>query len=386
MTDEYRQGTTATLLAQFYAHPGGPAADVSGLTVTISPAGGGAAVLGPTAVGVTNESTGLYSYAWPIGAGQAVGTYIVEWNADGGIAASEAVAVIDGQDSGTVTTGVSVDLGDVIRLTDLVRTPAGVLSNATTVTLAITLPDGTALSPAPTVTNPPASAGTYLYDYPTTQAGRHVVRWTTTNPVTAYTDVFYVHPAGTTALVGLAEVKAHLNIDAATTTHDDELRAAILVASDVVEGIVGAVARRTVTETHSSRGGPGLALRDGPVLSVTSVTEQGNAVAVDGYTLEHGVLYRVSGYADRNWPRGRGNITVIYTVGRALAAPSVLDSVKELVRINFRPQIGGDYASPFAGEPGDDYAASAGAMRLGFFVPNKIVSLLQAYADPGGFA
>ncbi|HEX6579213.1 MAG TPA: phage head-tail connector protein [Jiangellaceae bacterium] len=93
---EYTAGETATLLAQFAAYPGGPAADVTGLTVTISPTGGGAAVVGPTSSGVVHESTGLYSYPWAIDVEQAAGTYVVEWNADGGVTASEAVTVLAG--------------------------------------------------------------------------------------------------------------------------------------------------------------------------------------------------------------------------------------------------------------------------------------------------
>lgn len=90
----YQQGATATLLVQFYAYAGGPAADVTGLTITISPTGGGAAVLGPTSTGVVHESTGLYSYAWAIDIDQTVGTYVVLWEADGGVTAAETVEVI----------------------------------------------------------------------------------------------------------------------------------------------------------------------------------------------------------------------------------------------------------------------------------------------------
>lgn len=115
MTDQHRQGTTATLLAQFYAYPGGPAANVSGLTVTISPTGGGLAVLGPTSSGVTNESTGLYSYAWAVDAEQTLGTYVVEWNATGDITASEVVEVVDG---GAATYASLAELKSRLNISD----------------------------------------------------------------------------------------------------------------------------------------------------------------------------------------------------------------------------------------------------------------------------
>lgn len=286
MTDEYPQGATATLLAQFYAYAGGPAADVSGLTITISPSGDDP-VVGPTAVGIVHEATGLYSYPWAIDADAAVGTYVVLWEATGDVSASEVV---------------------------------------------------------------------------------------------------YVRDATTVALATLSEVKAHLNIPDATTTHDTELRTAILTASDIVEGIVGAVATRTVVETHSSHGRAGLVLRQTPAASITSVTEDGVAVAAAGYQLsDSGVLYRVSGYGDTAWSAGRENIVVTYVAGRDGTPPAVLDAVKELVRINFRQQLGGNY-SPFDGGAGDNFAPSAGAMRMGFFVPNRIVASLQRHADVAGFA
>jgi hypothetical protein len=114
----YRQGTTATLLAQFYAYAGGPAADVTGLTITISPTGGGAAILGPTSTGVVHESTGLYSYPWAIGAALATGTYVVEWNADDDVTASESVEVIVGWSHSYATLTL---LKDALGITDTAR-------------------------------------------------------------------------------------------------------------------------------------------------------------------------------------------------------------------------------------------------------------------------
>lgn len=95
MTTEVRAGSTITLLSQWYAYPGGPAQDVSGLTIAIAPSGGGSAVVGPTASGITHEATGLYSYAWAVGAAQASGTYIATWAGTGGVTAVETIAVLD---------------------------------------------------------------------------------------------------------------------------------------------------------------------------------------------------------------------------------------------------------------------------------------------------
>ncbi|MFI6160389.1 hypothetical protein ACIA59_10615 [Micromonospora haikouensis] len=86
-------GTSAALTSQWTAWAGGPAADVTGLTVRISPLGGGPAVVGPTSTGITREALGLYSYTWAIPPDTAAGEYLVLWSADGGIQASEVVTV-----------------------------------------------------------------------------------------------------------------------------------------------------------------------------------------------------------------------------------------------------------------------------------------------------
>lgn len=90
---EVRAGQSVTLTVQWYAILGGPAADVTGQTITISPTGGGAAVIGPTAVGITHEATGLYSYSWAVDAGADLGDYVVLWEADGPVQSSEVVTV-----------------------------------------------------------------------------------------------------------------------------------------------------------------------------------------------------------------------------------------------------------------------------------------------------
>lgn len=92
---EVRAGASVALLSQWYVYPGGPAAAVSGLTITIAPSGGGAAVVGPTSTGVVAEATGLYSYVWAVDAVQAAGLYIATWSAAGGLTAVEPVTVLD---------------------------------------------------------------------------------------------------------------------------------------------------------------------------------------------------------------------------------------------------------------------------------------------------
>jgi len=163
-----------------------------------------------------------------------------------------------------------VDLGDVKRIEVEVRDTAGALANAGTVTLTITLPDGTTSSPA--VSNP--STGVYRVDYLTTVEGPHRWRMLATGAnASAHTDVFEVRAALSPALVSLLAVKAHIN-EMGTTTHDQELRRWIEAATQICESHplygVGPILPRTVVEDHD--GGSGVVyLNQTPVISLTSV-------------------------------------------------------------------------------------------------------------------
>jgi len=187
-------------------------------------------------------------------------------------------------------------------------------------------------------------------------------------------------PAGGGAsliFVSLEEVKKQLNIPLDDTSQDGELEGYIGAAVEVVEDIVGPVVPREVTETHDG-GRDVLILRRPPVLSITSVVEGESAIAADGYvaSLDAGILYRSTG----RWLGGRGAVTVVYQAGRETVPAAVRQAAKELVMVNFRPQLGGDY-SPF--DTDDPEEGIPGEVRLGFFVPNRIRDLLKPYTQGG---
>ncbi|MFG1776617.1 hypothetical protein ACGFIG_09330 [Micromonospora sp. NPDC049048] len=276
------------------------------------------------------------------------------------------------------------DVGDTITLSATCRDAADQPANATTATLTVTRPDGTVDPQTPT--NPPASAGLYRHAYVPTQHGRHLVRWVFTGgvPDQAYPDVVNVADASWPAIVGLGEVKHHLNIDPDNTTHDEELRGFILSASEVVESIVGPVARRTIVETHSGRGESLLVLRQRPVLAVDSIVEDGVALPASDYSLSSaGVLTRGYGGWPDAWAWGVNNVVITYTVGRTAVGAAVLDGTKELIRINWRPQTGGN-GSVFDQGRSDDYGqrGEPGEIRLGFFIPNTVMQRLQTDGRP----
>lgn len=270
-----------------------------------------------------------------------------------------------------------LDVGDTRRLEFLARDPAGTLVNPTSVVLTVTLPNGTTATPA--VTNPPSEVGVFAVDYVLATYGRYVARWVATGPDIAYTDVFSAADPAWPVLVGLAEVKQHLNYSAGDDADDEELRGFIASASAVVEDVVGAVGRRTVVETNSG-GERHIVLSHSPVLAVDEVQVDGEVVDAGDYTVSpSGLLAKRSG----RWPAGFRNVQTTYQVGRVAVPANVHEATLELIRINWRPQQGGNYG-PFDGGPGDDFGVSAGAeaslqgsLRLGFFIPNTVTERLS---------
>lgn len=235
------------------------------------------------------------------------------------------------------------DLGDTVTIARTCRDAAGTPANATTVVLTVTKPDGTTDTPA--VTNPPAVTGEYTHAYVPAQGGRHTWRLTFTGvvPDQAHGDVFHVWPSANTWILGLAEAKDHLNMAQTDTSQDEELRRAIAGVSAVVEDIVGIVARRTVVQTLSGRGTSALLLSRLPVISVTSIVEDAVTLAATDYTVtEHGVLTRLAASVRWRWPVGVNNIVVTHVAGRVVVADNILDGARELLRVNFRPQLGGN--------------------------------------------
>ena len=76
----YEAGQDVTLTVEWRESPGGPLAAVTGVTITITPAAGGAAVLGPTTAGVSTPATGINACTWTPAGNLPAGTYLVLWS------------------------------------------------------------------------------------------------------------------------------------------------------------------------------------------------------------------------------------------------------------------------------------------------------------------
>lgn len=271
------------------------------------------------------------------------------------------------------------DLGDTATLRARCVDSSGRPADASAVTLRVTLPDGTTTDLTPP--NPPENTGDYRCPYVITQHGRHVYRWTFSGgvPDQAHVDVLNAAPDDWPVIVGLVEAKEFLRIPLESTEDDENLRGFIAGASRVVEDVVGAVARRTITGETVTPSGANLRLEVAPVMSVTQILEDGLLVSPDDYDVSpSGLVRRSCGW----WRQGLRNVSVSYVVGRPVVQPNILEGTKDLIRINWRPQQGGNY-TPFDMEATDDFGANRmaegnlqGELRLGFFVPNTVTQRL----------
>lgn len=276
------------------------------------------------------------------------------------------------------------DVGDVVPLRIEVRNDSGDLVNVGSMDVTITLPDGTTESEIPDN----STAGVYTVDYATTQAGRHLARFVGTGVnAMAQVRMFDVRSGDWPVLVSLEDTKLQLNISADYTDHDEELRRYMEAATGVIEGYVGAVTRRTVTQKASGNR-VGIVLHDRPVMSVTSVEEDGVALDSASWRLsDAGVLTRRNGGSERNWD---GDVEVEYVAGRAvvpahftLAALIVIQHMWETQRGSHgTPRFGGGTQSSAYGGIGSPLLERA----TFYAITRRVIELLENDMHPGGIA
>lgn len=266
-------------------------------------------------------------------------------------------------------------VGSLVRLVFRVLNSSGALTNPSTATLTIKLPDGTSVNPS--VTLPPSQTGTLVYDYQTTQIGWHTALWLTTGPVTADTTSFSVDPAASPGLFSLSEAKAFLNESATNYTIDDELRLMIFAVTEIVERVVGPVIPKTYTEKVQ----PGwqIALRHGPIQSIVSITPWMSGVGGETVTLNSSVVWDANTQIiDRAIGFFRGPYKVVYTAGRTVIPYAVIQGAKDMLRHLWDTQRGSSVVGPGPGNVDVDNAFNVGG-RV-FTVPRAVLEMLQGEA------
>lgn len=246
-----------------------------------------------------------------------------------------------------------------------------------TITVAVTRPDGTELTPAPTVSAQPPVTVEFVPD----MSGRWLIRWASTGAVGAYSDVIDVWPEDPRFIISLDDAKQALNMTTADPVQVDDLRLYIAAATPVIEDIVGTVVPKTVVQTAD--GGHGLIpLWESPT-SVTSVTEDGEAITDYWLDSEAGILYGGTQTAGRNFLAGRGTVVITYTSGSENVPQNVRLATRELIRHWWQIGKQGLRTVPVGNFPtsGDVWTPS------GYAVPRRVMELCKPSQDKfGGFA
>lgn len=272
-----------------------------------------------------------------------------------------------------MTTIIGSTLGFSAKLYDKDPALGGVLVNATTVTLVITLPDGVSTAPGVVVTNPPSSTGLYTYDYTTlTQTGQYRGTWTFTmagGKAVVYTEYFDVEATDPQWVISLRQAKKQLNIPMTDVSDDEEIGDYLSGITGVIERHIGACVPRTVVE-YKEGDRYAIRLDVTPVLSVTSMVPY--LTAGISYTVgqlkvnSEGKLMLLSGL-----PFSWGPFEITYVAGRRPVPPNARLAGRMILQHLWESQRG---ASGLPLELANELTMVPG---FGFAVPNRALELLE---------
>lgn len=232
------------------------------------------------------------------------------------------------------------DVGDVVTIGVVVRDSAGAAADATDVTVTVTAPDGSLSTPDVVRT----AVGTYEAGFLVQMPGRWGYRFVATGANTSsHADVFNVLDPANLPVVSLGEAKDMLKISA--TSSDEILRRFIDAATQAGESHTRRVfGRRTVTETHY-QGGMFLILKQVPVLSVSSVLVNGEAVSGWGVVnAKSGLVTRDGTLRSSFWQDSP--TTVTYVAGYQQQPAYDRQGVLEMIRHLWETQRGAVLAQP----------------------------------------
>jgi hypothetical protein len=272
---------------------------------------------------------------------------------------------------------MAYDLGSIVPLSTQIRDASGALADAGSVTVTISLPDGTSVTSTPITASP---TGVYGYSYPTVQAGRHGVRWVATGAnAAAFTDLFEVLPADGGQVISLADARRHLRIPAGQTSDDAEIQSYLRAVTKICERYVGAIARTSYSQVFD--GGASRVMVDHrPVLQVVSVTEFGTVLDPSAYRViaDSGVIIRLAGEFEMPFLYGAGVVVVDYAAGAVVTQPNVIQAAKIILKHMWETQrSAGGGRPPLGDEPVDTTGST-------YTVPYRAQELLGTPA--GGIA
>lgn len=196
-------------------------------------------------------------------------------------------------------------------------------------------------------------------------------------------------PTVATPIVTLAQAKTQLGMDD-DETFDAQLTTFVAAASQMVVNRVGAVAGSpSLDEWHDGGSTDILLYNEGPIQSVTSVTESfgsvvytlsqitldsGSVTTPYGFTvdLNLGLLVRRAAGVAIPFADGEANIHITFVAGYATTPPDITQATLVLVQHLWETQRGPDRQG---GRGTIDQTA--------FSMPNRVMELLSPYIVPG---
>jgi hypothetical protein len=265
--------------------------------------------------------------------------------------------------------------------------------SATTVTVTVTLPDGTTATPL--VTTP--GAGVYNAQYVTTQPGHHLVLWVATDATYpgAFADTFEVQQLADPTILSVAEAKDILQLTG-TTQFDARIQGWNGAATNVIEYMCGPVVQQVVTETIPARGTM-VTLAKPPVISLKVWTSVPPELAATGITVASPAspmlrtrLYGIEWPIDQLYcdPR-RGIVTHTsglpffycayiwqYNAGRPVIPYAIYEAAKIILEHLYQVYRGGVNAQDIAS--GESVTTLPG---FGFAIPNRAIELLVSSGE-----
>lgn len=195
-------------------------------------------------------------------------------------------------------------------------------------------------------------------------------------------------------LLTLDEAKRALNIPLADTTFDTELHAYITAVSQRLDDLCGPVVKRSVADEVHDGGGPTIWPDSAPVATVGEIVEYsagtGTALIAEtltvagDYALVHpgthnSQVCRRSGWNDRRFVNGRGNIVISYVAGRFDSTADVSPKFKQAAAKALSWLWRGDQG---AGTATFGAADGSSLFGLGFALPNSVVEMLAYERRP----
>lgn len=264
----------------------------------------------------------------------------------------------------------AVDLGGTAEL-HWTAVPAG-----GTPAVTVTRPDGTPQSASAPVL---VSGTEYKASFTPTMAGRHLVKWTSSVVVDAYTDVLDVWPADPLFIIPLGSALSALNARGRMAAEDaEDLRLYVAAATPVIEDIVGPVVYRQFTQVAD--GGKWAIPLNHRATEVLSVSEIDSVITEFVYDDEAGILYAGRRYALRKFMPGVKSVTITYKAGYQVIPANIQLAARELVRHWW--QLG----KQAAGGRSTGMTADETFTPSGFAVPRRVVELCTPHETVGGFA